>query len=256
MMKFKKLFLAIKSFTLGNYHYSQCSNLSVAAGNNTNLVTETLYEETFSGQINKGAYGSTIDVSECNWTIDVSSATLSNNSDWFKVNSNERMEGQDTDGECKWYSPTINIANYHNISLSLFAFKQGFVQTNSTNYYVKTEYSLDGGIWNQFSGNGLLNFNYANNTNVFQNGLEGNYLQIRVTVKTTSSNRKMRFDDVKVTGQTYKTNLCYGSSLNLGGSTTANWTGSGTPVISYTWTPSTSLDDPTIANPVANLQVM
>ena len=251
-MKFKKLLLAIISFTLGNYHYSQCSNLSVAAGTNANLVTETLYEETFSGQINKGAYGSTIDVSECDWTIDVSSATLSNNSDWFKVNSNEQMEGQDTDGECKWYSPIINIANYHNISLSLFASKQGYVPTNSSDYYVKTEYSLDGGIWNQFSGNGLLNFNYANNTYVFQNGLEGNYLQIRVTVKTTSSNRKMRFDDVKVTGQTYKTNLCYGSSLNLGGSTTANWTGLGTPVISYTWTPSASLDDPTIANPVAN----
>ena len=183
-MKFKKLFLAIISFTLGNYHYSQCSNLSVAAGTNANLVTETLYEETFSGQINKGAYGSTIDVSDCDWTIDVSSATLGNNSDWFKVNSNEQMEGQDTDGECKWYSPTINIANYHNISLSLFASKQGYVPTNSTDYYVKTEYSLDGGIWNQFSGNGLLDFNYANNTNVFQNGLEGNYLQIRVTVKT------------------------------------------------------------------------
>ena len=80
-----------------------------------------MYEETFSGQINKGAYGSTIDVTGCTWTIDVSSATLSNNSDWFKVNSNEQMEGQDTDGECKWYSPTINISNYHDVSLSLFA---------------------------------------------------------------------------------------------------------------------------------------
>ena len=82
--------------------------------------------------------------------------------------------------------------------------------------------------------------------------MEGNYLQIRVTVKTTSSNRRIRFDNVKVTGQTYRTILCYGSSLNLGGSSTANWTGSGSPVISYTWTPSASLDDPTIANPVAN----
>ena len=76
--------------------------------------------------------------------------------------------------------------------------------------------------------------------------------KLELLLKQLLGNRKMRFDNVKVTGQTYKTNLCYGSSLNLGGSNTANWTGSGTPVISYTWTPSASLDDPTIANPVAN----
>ena len=90
-MIFKRLLIGFIFLFSGHYYYSQCSNLSVAAGTNANLVTETLYEETFSGQINKGAYGSTIDVSDCNWTIDISSATLSNNSDWFKVNSNEQM---------------------------------------------------------------------------------------------------------------------------------------------------------------------
>ena len=61
-MKFKKLFTIIILFIVGHNYYSQCTNLSVAAGTNANLVTETLYEETFSGQNEKGAFGSSIDV--------------------------------------------------------------------------------------------------------------------------------------------------------------------------------------------------
>ena len=40
--------------------------------------------------------------------------------------------------------------------------------------------------------------------------------------------------------------------VSLGSANTAVWSGIGNPTISYTWTPSTSLDNPTIANPVAN----
>ena len=52
-MRFTKFLIAIIFFTSGHYHYSQCSNLVVTAGTNANLVTETLYEETFSGQNDK-----------------------------------------------------------------------------------------------------------------------------------------------------------------------------------------------------------
>mgnify|MGYP001230632010 CR=1 FL=1 len=46
------------------------------AGTNANIVTETLYEETFAGQNGKGAIGNSIDLVGCTWTIDVSSAIL------------------------------------------------------------------------------------------------------------------------------------------------------------------------------------
>ena len=248
-MRFTKFLIAIIFFTAGHYHYSQCSNLVVTAGTNANLVTETLYEETFSGQNDKGAFGSNIDVTGCTWTVDVSSATLSNNDDYFMV-VNEKLEAKDVDGNCIWYSPTINISNYHDVNLSLIASESGGFENDDIFH---SEYSLDGGVWTYFSVNGQLNNDFfPNPKSVSQSGLRGNNIQIRVTIKNDVGNEKYKLDDIKVTGQTYKADLCYGSSLNLGGNSTANWTGSGSPVISYTWTPSASLDDPTIANPVAN----
>ena len=78
----------------------------VNAGTNIDLNTETLYEETFAGQNGKGAIGNSI----CNWTIDVSSANLSNTYDYLKLIM--KIEARDVDGICYWYSPVINIQNY------------------------------------------------------------------------------------------------------------------------------------------------
>ena len=248
-MIFKRLLIGFIFLVSAQDYHSQCSNLEVNAGTNANLVTETLYEETFSGQNEKGAFGSSIDVTGCTWTVDVGGATLSNNDDYFKV-KNERLEAKDVDGNCIWYSPSINISNYHNVTLSLDAIESGYFENDDIFY---SEYSLDGGVWTYFSVNGQLNNDFWPTTqSVSQSGLRGNNIQIRVTIDNDASNEYYRLDNVKVTGQTYKTNLCYGSSLNLGGSSTANWSGPGAPVISYTWTPSATLDDPTIANPVAN----
>ena len=33
----------------------------------------------------------------------------------------KNWKAKDVDGNCIWYSPTINISNYHDVSLSLFA---------------------------------------------------------------------------------------------------------------------------------------
>jgi len=221
----------------------------VNAGTNANIVTETLYEENFSGQNDKGAFGSSIDVAGCTWTVDVSNATLSNNDDYFKV-VNERLEAKDVDGNCIWYSPTINISNFHNVALSLDAIESGSFENDDIFY---SEYSLDGGVWTEFSVNGLLSNDFWPTTqSVSQSGLRGNNIQIRVTIRNDASNEYYRLDNIKVTGETYKADLCFGSSVTLGSSNTAVWSGSGNPAISYTWTPSSSLDDATIANPTAN----
>ena len=246
-MIFKRLLIGFIFLFSGHYYYSQCSNLSVAAGTNANLVTETLYEENFTNQDDKGAIGSTIDILDCNWTVDVTAAILTNNDDYFKV-KNEKFEAKDVDGNCIWLSPSINISNYHNVSLSILATESGSLENSD---FIYSEYSLDGGVWNYFSSFGQLSNDFSSRT-VSQSGLRGSSVKIRITVKNNESNEYIRFDDVKVTGQTYKTNLCFGSSLSLGGANTATWSGSGTPAISYTWTPSTNLDDPIIANPNAN----
>ena len=231
--------------------YSQCSNLEVNAGTAANIVTETIYSENFTGQIGKGAIGSSTDLTGCNWTIDVNAATLSNNGDWFKVSNvsnSEKLEAKDVDGICYWYSPAVNIVDYKSVSLSLKASESGFLENNDIFY---SEYSLDGGTWTYFSSNGQLN-NDFNSRNVSHNDLKGSSIQIRVTMNVDASNETLHLDDVIITGKSYKINLCYGSSLNLGGSPTAEWSGSGNPPITYLWTPSTSLSDASISNPVAN----
>ncbi len=183
------------------------------AGTNANLVTETLYEENFSGQNDKGAFGSSIDVAGCTWTVDVSNATLSNNDDYFKV-VNERLEARDVDGNCIWYSPTINISNFHNVALSLDAIEYGSFENDDI---FRSEYSLDGGVWTYFSVNGQLNDDFWPTTqSVSQSGLRGNNIQIRVTINNDASNEYYRLDNIKVTGETYKADLCFGSSVTLG----------------------------------------
>ena len=233
------------------FSYSQCSNLLVNAGTNANLNTETLYEETFAGQNGKGAIGNSIDLVGCTWTIDVSSANLSNTNDYFKVNSG-KLEARDVDGICYWYSPVINIQNYINVDLSLVA-----SQISNSNRYEAddifySQYSLDGNIWTYFSNNGqMTNGLPSSNVNVSQNGLKGSTIQIRVTMDVDQDNERFKLDDIKVTGQQYKVNLCYGDPLTLGGLPTANWSGTGNPSITYQWTPTTALSDPNISNPIA-----
>ena len=252
-MKLIRFIILILLFTHISYlTHSQCSNLSVNAGANANLVTETLYEETFAGQNGKGAIGvNPIDLVGCNWTIDVSSANLSDIYDYFKV-YNEKLEARDVDGMCYWYSPIVNIQNYINVNLSLVA-----SQISNSNRYEATdvfysEYSLDGNVWTYFTNNGQMTNGFSSSSvNVSQNGLKGSTVQIRVSMNVNEDNEKFKLDDIKVTGQEYKINLCYGDPLTLGGLPTANWSGTGNPSITYQWTPTSALSDPNISNPIA-----
>ena len=237
--------------SINYFSYSQCSNLLVNAGTNADLNTETLYEETFAGQNGKGAIGNSIDLVGCNWTIDVSSANLSNTYDYFKVN-NEKLEARDVDGICYWYSPVINIQNYINVDLSLVA-----SQISSSNRYevddiFYSQYSLDGNIWTYFSNNGqMTNGLPSSNLNVTQNGLKGSTIQIRVTMDVDQDNERFKLDDIKVTGQAYKINLCYGDPLSLVVPLQQVGREQGNPSITYQWTPTTGLSDPNIPNPIA-----
>ena len=49
----------------------------------------------------------------------------------------------------------------------------------------------------------------SSNINVTQNGLRGSTVQIRVTMDVDQDNERFKLDDIKVTGQAYKINLCF-----------------------------------------------
>ena len=155
----------------------------------------TLYSENFTNQENKGAYGSTIDLSDVDWTIDVSDAILSNNYDWFKVRDG-RMEGHDLDGEAIWYSPSINISNYL-VSFSLVAREYGSQEPED---YLITEYRLNNsGNWIEASNNGDLYDDFGS-LNVTQTDISGTLLEIRVRMKNSDWREYHNIDDVTITG--------------------------------------------------------
>ena len=166
---------------------------------------------------------------------------------YFKV-VNGKLEAKDVDGNCIWYSPSINIADYKDVSLSISATESGGLENVDI---INSEYRVDGGPWSYFSTNGQQSNDFGSMT-ISQSGLSGSIVEIRVTVNVDQSNEQIRIDDIKVTGKRYKETICFGTSTTLGGSPSASWSGPGTPVISYEWSPAAGLSATNIPNPDAN----
>ena len=157
----------------------------------------TIYSEDFTGQNGKGAVGPapTTDLSGVDWTIDISSATLSASSDWFKV-TNEIFEARDIDGNAIWQSKSINISGFSNVSFSLSAVEAGGMESSDI---FNTEYRIDGGTWTTAGTNGNLNDDFTSAT-VSQTGLSGSTLEIRVTMNNGAGAEYHRLDDILVEG--------------------------------------------------------
>ena len=47
-------------------------------------------------------------------------------------------------------------------------------------------------------------------------------------------------------------NICSGDSSQIGGSPTGDWSGAGSPTITYLWSPNTNINDNTLANPTVS----
>ena len=248
----KFISLLILLFSIVEEKQSQCSNFTVNAGLSADLVTETLYSEDFTGQNGKGIEGTNPkDVSGCTWDIDATNAILSDQLDYFKV-VNDKLESRDLDGICSWISPSVNIQNFMNINLSLNASQISNANRYEASDIFYSEYSIDGGSWTYFSNNGQMTDGLSATTvTVSQSGLNGSTVRIRVKIAVNEDNERFRLDDILVTGQSYKKNICSGSNLTLGGSPTASGF-IGSPVVSYQWTPSTGLSSPNVSNPTAN----
>jgi len=89
--------------------------LALFYSNLTNAQT-TIYSEDFTGQNGQGAIGpSTTDTSQVDWTIDISSASLTAATDWFRV-TNEKFEARDKYGYQKRLI-FLDIALFHSVYL-------------------------------------------------------------------------------------------------------------------------------------------
>ncbi|OIQ15456.1 MAG: hypothetical protein BM549_13910, partial [Lacinutrix sp. MedPE-SW] len=183
--------LLITCFVIFNYAYAQT----------------TIYNEDFSGQLNKGAsYNNTtgttdIDLSGVNWTIDVSSTTFDNGDRFKVVNGNRFLEARDLDGQAIWYSPSINISSFTDIQFSLDATESSPAGDNleDADTFI-TEFRIDGGAWTQAGNNGFIQNDYTNTVVSHNTLLNGNTLELRVLITNDGNGERMRIDNVLVQG--------------------------------------------------------
>ncbi|WP_417619434.1 T9SS sorting signal type C domain-containing protein [Oceanihabitans sediminis] len=163
-----------------------------------------IYTESFTGQNGKGAVGPspTVDISGVTWSIDISTISLTANSDWFQV-VNEVFEARDIDGKGIWYSPSIDISAYTDVFFSLDASENGNMESED---YFHTEYRIDGGIWSRAANNGTLVGDFTSAT-VSQTGLTGNSLEIRVLIKNNAGDEYHRLDNIIVDGTPLSGNM-------------------------------------------------
>ena len=159
----------------------------------------TLYSEDFSSNNGKGQNATVYNVTGVtNWSIDVANGDFNDgNGDAFMVN-NGVFYSKDSDGSseanaCWWYSNTIDISNYTNVSISVDLIPQ----SSSSSNLVRLYYSLNGGAYtpvgSQVAGNG------ASATRTL-NGLSGSTLKIRVGYWGTNSTGSITHDNVLVRG--------------------------------------------------------
>lgn len=189
----------------------------------------TIYSEDFTGQNGKGAVGPTptTDLTGVDWTIDISSVTLSASSDWFRVQS-ELFEARDIDGEGIWLSPLIDISAYTNVSFSLDAGERGTME--GTDVFI-TEYRIDGGSWIQASTNGSLNDDFTSAV-VSQLALSGDDLEIRVKMNNGAGSEYHELDNILVEGDL----VGGGCTAPTTQASTYNTTSIGTTTATLNWT--------------------
>ena len=138
-------------------------------------TTSTIYEEFFTGLNGKGATNAGVDVTDCNWNIDLNSTNLTSIYNYIKVNSN-RLEARGLYGSVYWLSPVLNIQEYNNVSISFDASESGWQEFNDV---LESEYRIDGGAWTYFAVNGQLNDDFPSKV-VSQSSLNGTTLEFRI----------------------------------------------------------------------------
>lgn len=170
-------------------------NSNTVYGTESNFTTTVppIWTDNFANESNKGQTArNSSDLSGVDWSI---GGTL-NSVDWWKVNSNGQFEGKELDNEVTWTSPSIDIACYSNVAISIF-----FAQTvnNDNADYIKAEFSTDNGnTWTEF-------YNRSNDVpsggeTATRTGINGANLLIKVSSFNDRDNEYYYFEQIEVTG--------------------------------------------------------
>jgi hypothetical protein len=139
------------------------------------------------------------DLSDVEWSVDVSTAQFSATGDWAKTvsTSGGRFEVLDSDGEVVWYSPAFDISGFSVVNVSLKASEIG-TNTSADKKYIKARYRLDGTTFS-FLPDSVASGNWGNKTLAAQ-GIVGNLLQLEIVMNSSYSSDRVVIDDVLVEG--------------------------------------------------------
>ncbi|TWX65294.1 ExeM/NucH family extracellular endonuclease [Colwellia demingiae] len=168
------------------------------------LSVDTLWSEDFSNPAlnNKGAIFETINMDGVTrWSIDVTNAQLTANSDWFKV-TNNKIEARDVDGQVDWLSEIIDIQGKNNLNMSVLAEESGTLESAD---YFDLSYSIDGAPFvkvENWEGKGSSSHTLIDDFTsaaITQSIAEGSTLQIKASMANNSGSEYIRLDNVLVT---------------------------------------------------------
>ncbi|MFC1452734.1 hypothetical protein ACFLSJ_05240 [Verrucomicrobiota bacterium] len=159
---------------------------------------QTVWSEDFNDPAiqGKGAFGPTnqIDMAGVtNWTIDISMASLSEDTDWFRVVS-QLFEARDVDGEAVWASRTIDISAHGRVRVSMDAVENGNMEGEE---YLRVYYRLNGGPEQMFETDGD-NMGEFTSASPAQDGLSGTSLAVVVRIMNDGGAESHMFDNVTI----------------------------------------------------------
>lgn len=171
---------------------------------------QTIWQEDFNApELNgKGATNGTVDLNGVSrWSVDISAAQLSANSDWFRV-ENGQFEARDVDGPAVWTSQAIDISAFKSVEVSLLASEKGKHESSGSGLdYWNFSYSVDGQDFvsvTNVAGKGNDSYSLIGdftNAQIKQTISNARSLVLRVTMQNGSGSEFLRLDDIRVTAQ-------------------------------------------------------
>ncbi len=185
----------------------------------TSVSAATIYEENFDGQNGKGAFGSSVDTSGVDWSIDLGDASLFNNSDFFGV-FNGAFAAQDTNVGCPnsscsgvagsnvsdfdlptWLSPLIDVSGFTNIVLSVdVGFLGDITRYEFDNFVNSGDTGVVTGFVDGVADVGLDILGTATNNSVGAGVSDGGTFQFQFVANTYAGNERVFIDNIVLTG--------------------------------------------------------
>lgn len=139
------------------------------------------------------------DITGVDWSLDISDCLFSTLNDYAKTvaTSGGRFEVLDSDGDVVWYSPVLNISKYSVVSASIKVSETGSL-TGADKKFAKAKYKLDGVLY-PFLPDSIISGNWGVK-DLKISGINGNQLQLVITMNSSYSSDKVILDDILVEG--------------------------------------------------------